>query len=158
MFAVHLIAARSTDLPRNKNKFTTHISGLFNGTIFRCAHMGYMRFPKRTKHVTDRFLSRFWVFFHFNSSQTTWYWVFYDEIVLNLRVSFLFKLFLFIGKSVLSKTTSRGARETFYLLPPKTTSREHFYLIQSKTTSRRARTFLLRRDLALTPGPRPSGI
>ena len=89
-----------TDLPQNKNKFMTHISGFFNGTKFRCAHMGYMRFPKRTKNVTDRFLSRFWVFFHFKSSKTMWYWVFYDKIILNLRVSFLFKLFLFIGKSV----------------------------------------------------------
>ena len=90
----------NTDLPQNKNKFMTHISGTFNGAKFRCVHMGYMRFPKRTKNVTDRFLSRFWVCFHFKSSKTARYWVFYDKIFVNLRVSFLFKLFLFIGKVV----------------------------------------------------------
>ena len=103
LFRPHL---HSTDLPQNKNKFMTHISGFFNGTKFRCAHMGYMRFPKRTKNVTDRFLSRFWVFFHFKSSKTTRYWVFYDKIILNLRVSFLF-----IGKSVLPITVRCICRE-----------------------------------------------
>ena len=66
-----------------------------------------MRFPKRSQNVTDRFLSRFGVFFHFKSSKTTRYWVFYDKIILNLRVSFLFKLFLFIGKSV-ERTGGKG--------------------------------------------------
>ena len=35
-----------TDLPQTNNKFTTHISGFFNGANFRCAHMGYIEFPK----------------------------------------------------------------------------------------------------------------
>ena len=92
--------ATSTALPQNKNKMMTQIPGFFNGTKFRCAHMGHIRFPKRTQNVTDRFLSRFWVCFHFKSPKTARYWVFYDKIILNLRVSFLFKRFLFIGKSV----------------------------------------------------------
>ena len=79
----------------------SHILVFFNGAKFWRAHTSYMRFPKRTKNVTDRFFSRFWVIFHFKSSKTTRYCVFYDKIILNLRVSFLFKLFLFIGKSVL---------------------------------------------------------
>ena len=104
-------------LPAIKNKFMAHISGFFNGTKFRCAHIGYMRFPKQSKNVSDRFLSRFGVFFHFKSSKTTRYWVFYDKTILNLRVSFLFKLFLFIGKSVLHLDKGTD-REHIVHIPP----------------------------------------
>ena len=46
---------------------------------------------------------KFRCIFHFKSLNTNPYCVFYDAIIQNLRVSFLFKLFLFIDEVVFSK-------------------------------------------------------